>query len=297
MSRAFLQRAAALVLVPFAASAFVLPPLPAHTQAPPVTQDPAAPPKRRNPQMDEDDQLVTKFFNDCDENGNGWISFREAESAMSLNRDSFAIFDKDRDGRIDPIEFKIRYDVIKKLGGAFPAPTSSGHTRRSTSRSPEALVRAYDRNADGILDTLELKRLFAETSGSTLPPEVAMGILDQDKSGKLEAPELAHLAAILSRSSSSEPAGPAPESIDELFGKRVKRSAQSGATAQSLWIPGPVTAFKRLDFDEDGQLSASDLIELARPLQVPVRIHALIAALDTDGDGTLSEAEFRASMR
>ncbi len=88
-----------------------------------------------------------------------------------------------------------------------------------------------------------------------------------------------------------------PESIDELFGKRVKRSAQSGSTAQSLWIPGPVTSFKRLDFDEDGQLSANDLIELARPLQVPVRIHALIAALDTDGDGTLSEAEFRASMR
>jgi Ca2+-binding EF-hand superfamily protein len=268
-----------------------------HAQAGRPAQDGAPPPKRRNPQLEEDDQLVTRYFNDCDENGNGWISFREAESAMSLDRDSFKIFDTDRDGRIDAIEFKTRYAAIKKLGGAFPAPATSGHARRTSTRSPETLVRAYDKNADGILDTLELKRLFEETSGSTLPPDVAMGILDLDKSGKLEAPELAHLAAILSRSGSGEPTGPPPESIDELFGKRMKRAPQSAATAQALWIPGPVPAFKRLDFDEDGELSANDLIELARPLQVPVRIHAIIAALDTDGDGTLSEAEFRSSMR
>ncbi len=291
-----MTRSLLLAVFAFAASAFAWPP-PAVQRPPAPDSKDVPPPRRHNPKAGADDAVIERYFADCDENGNGWISFREAESAMGLSRQSFAEFDKDRDGRIDPVEFKLRYEAIKKFGGAFPAPTSSTTARRGPARTPDTLVRAYDKNADGILDSLELKRLLDENAGA-LPSDVALEILDLDRSGKLEAAEIAHLASILSRSAAPQSAGPAPESIDELFAKRMKRPSEStGSTALSLWIPGPVSAFERLDYDEDGQLSASDLVELARPLQVPVRIHALIAALDTDGDGTLSESEFRASMR
>lgn len=298
MPRQLLPRMTVAVLAVLAASSFHVssPQLREQTPATPPA-DSGSPPKRRTLQTATNEELVEKYFADSDANANGFISFKEAEAAMKLDRDDFAVFDKDRDGRIDPTEFKSRYEAIKKLGGAFPAPIAPEGIRRASMRSPETLVRAYDRNADGRIDSLELKRLLEENSGSALQPELAMEVLDQDRSGELEELELTRLATMLFRAGTSEGRGPAPKSIAELFGKRMKRAAPDSATPHVLWIPGPVSAFRRLDYDEDGRIDAQDLIELSRPIQVPVRIHALIAAIDTDGDGALSEAEFWASMR
>ena len=41
-----------------------------------------------------DDELIAKHFSDCDANGNSWISFKEAETAMGLDRPGFAAFDE-----------------------------------------------------------------------------------------------------------------------------------------------------------------------------------------------------------
>ena len=62
-------------------------------------------------------------------------------------------------------------------------------------------------------------------------------------------------------------------------------------------IEGPVSAFTRLDLNEDGKITLEDLDGLARPIHLDVRFPAVIAILDTDNDGGVSPEEFYASMR
>ena len=61
-------------------------------------------------------------------------------------------------------------------------------------------------------------------------------------------------------------------------------------------IPGPVPSFRRLDLDNDGKITAEDLLALQRPMQLPVRYAAVLATLDTNGDGGIDATEFAASM-
>ena len=69
-----------------------------------------------------------------------------------------------------------------------------------------------------------------------------------------------------------------------------------GVSRVSPEIIGPVTHFRRLDLDDDGLVSIEDLRRLQAPLQLPVRAAAVLAALDLDGDGVLSLAEFSAAL-
>ena len=61
-------------------------------------------------------------------------------------------------------------------------------------------------------------------------------------------------------------------------------------------IDGPVGSFRRLDLDGDGMISLEDLRRLQSPLALPVRAAAVLAALDSDGDGELSPREFSAAL-
>lgn len=289
-----LTRAAVALVASFATSSFHVTEPQGRGAAPTPAQSPPMA-KRRTIQTETDEDLIARFFSDCDANGNGTINFKEAEASLSLDRAGFAVFDKDKDGLIDATEFKDRYETVKRLGGAFPTPLTKEGALRGPPRSPEALFRVYDLNGDGALDALELKRALDQNSVDALPADVALETLDQDGSGKLEARELTRLAAVLFRRGPDTRTS-APKSIEELFGKAKRREKADGATPQAPLIPGPVSAFRRLDFDNDGRIDAQDLLELLRPLQAPVRVNALIAAIDTDGDGALSEAEFKASM-
>ncbi|MEO6711206.1 MAG: hypothetical protein ABI054_07020, partial [Planctomycetota bacterium] len=61
-------------------------------------------------------------------------------------------------------------------------------------------------------------------------------------------------------------------------------------------IDGPVRHFRRLDLDGDVRVSTEDLRRLQSPLELSVRAGAVLAALDSDGDGELSPEEFDAAL-
>jgi Ca2+-binding EF-hand superfamily protein len=62
---------------------------------------------------------------------------------------------------------------------------------------------------------------------------------------------------------------------------------------RALRLPGQ---FTRLDADGNGAVDAADLKELMSPARSSVRGGAVIAALDTNGDGKLDPGEFVAAF-
>lgn len=85
-------------------------------------------------------------------------------------------------------------------------------------------------------------------------------------------------------------------SIQELFGRVKPRIWREHAVPEPDRLVGPVLSFRRLDYDDDGGIGREDLNVLLTGSGLDVRPNALVAALDTDGDGYVSEAEFYASM-
>lgn len=81
-------------------------------------------------------------------------------------------------------------------------------------------------------------------------------------------------------------------SIIELFGQRYPRVVHPGSSPEPEQIIGPVHSFRRLDYDDDGNISVDDLAVLLLGSGLQDRPQALIAILDKDGDGQLSEVEF-----
>ena len=61
-------------------------------------------------------------------------------------------------------------------------------------------------------------------------------------------------------------------------------------------ITGPVRSFRRLDLDNNGQISLAELEELLRPLFSPVRVHTVHHTLDRNQDGFLTEDEYNAAL-
>lgn len=251
---------------------------------------------RRTDKPALEDDVAGGYFKTCDYSGDGWISFSEGRASIGLDRDAFAVYDKDRDGRIDLSEFKARYHSILEHGGAFPEPKKKIETRQARQRTSEEMLAAYDTSADKALDVKELKRVLEDYPLAGLAPEVLLQKLDVDASKGLELGELAALSEVLFPTPEGSEPAPKPKSIQELFGRLEPREVQAGSTPFPPRIPGPVSSFRRLDLDGDGRISLEDLTQLQRPIQIPVRINAVLATLDTDGDGSVSEAELAASM-
>ena len=86
------------------------------------------------------------------------------------------------------------------------------------------------------------------------------------------------------------------ESILELFGRVKSRVRRENSAPEPDQIVGPVPSFRRLDFDNNGAIGRNDLDLLLLGAGLDMRPNALIASLDTDGDGSISEAEFAESM-
>lgn len=239
---------------------------------------------------------VQKYFATCDYDASGYISFSEAKASLGIDRDGWPAYDEDNDGRITEKEFSRRYEAILATGGAFNPPTPKADARASLPEKAEDALATYDKNRDGGLDMSEIDFLLIEIGAIRMEAETSIDQFDRDLTRKLEVPELEDLLVLL-RPDKAKSKGPRPRSLDELFGKLVPRTIQPGSTPQPVRITPPVLTFRRLDIDADGAISLEDLSELQRPLVLPVRARAVLAALDANGDGTLDEAEFRASMR
>lgn len=236
-----------------------------------------------------------RYFAICDYDASGWISYSEANASLGIDRDGWKAYDEDKDGRIIASEFRQRYEAILASGGAFLPPRPKAEAREAIPERADQALETYDKNKDGGLDTGELETLLVEVGAVRLEAETSIEQFDRDLTRKLESAEIEDLLTLLKPATGTSK-GPRPRTIDELFGKLLPRKIQEGSTPQPVRITAPVRSFRRLDIDADGRISLEDLAELQRPLVLPVRARAVLAALDTDGDGVLDEPEFRASM-
>jgi hypothetical protein len=237
------------------------------------------------------------YFEICDHDLNGWISYREAVQSLQLSRPEFPIYDDDRDGRISREEFATRYQRVVDQTGAFPEPLFGSGPTNALSRNPEQILHAFDQNADRSIGTAELAQVLAVYDRGMLSPDVLQAELDRDGDGKLQGAELSGLARVLTAPLEQDTdLADKPTTIDELFGEVIPRDSGPDSVPQPPRIPGPVPHFRRLDLDNDGLISMEDLRRLQAPLQVNARIGAVWATLDTNGDGAVDFEEFRAAL-
>lgn len=246
---------------------------------------------------DEIAQTAGAYFALADWNGDGSIVFKEAAGAMSIDREAFRTWDGDRDGRIQQAEFVARYRAIVERGGAVARPVGKPDAAApAVQRAPDELLSLYDDNRDRGLDLAELARLVTDSKNRDLEAEQLLGSLDKDASLRIEGAELQQLAARLAGGAfAAEPA--AKKTLAQLFETPQTREAKVAAAREPARIAGPASDFRRLDHDGDGGITVEDLVELQRPLALPIRPQALVSALDKDGDGRIGPDEFAASMR
>lgn len=271
-------------------------------------------------------QLETEYFATTDYNGDGWISYREGQSALLMTRASFAQYDIDGNGRVTQEEFKRRYRELLDLTGAFRRPTPQGvsipdqnpvgaevadsdrpidlasllaETTGPLFTSPEAFVGEYDENVDGRLSAQELVKA-SEALGFDFGAsgEATLATLDKDGSGFAEPSELAGaLAAFgIMSAAGTAPTLPKAKSIEELFGGGEVRKGYAGSTPRPPYFKGPVRPFRRLDINDSGAIEVVDLEKLSVSAHPRIRPAAVIATLDLDGDGELSQDEFAAAF-
>ncbi|MEW6072528.1 MAG: EF-hand domain-containing protein [Planctomycetota bacterium] len=254
-------------------------------------------------------------FRICDADRNGWLSFREAEFALHLDREEFRRYDADADGRIDPTEFAARYAEVLALVGGLPVlraelqdrlwepppltltPIDPGGAEGMVPTAPDLLV-AYDRSGDEALDQDELELLLGAL-GAKVDVEVVLAGMDVDQTRTLVLAEIEPLAGLVADYLRARPDARGLDDRDaflRLFSSPRSRLAGERTIPGPPHIPGPVTHFRRLDLDDDGFVDARDLALLLAPARIPIRTSAVLAALDRDGDSRLDETEFLAAM-
>jgi Ca2+-binding EF-hand superfamily protein len=241
------------------------------------------------------EDVTTEYFKTCDYDQDGWITFNEARQSLGLDQKGFGVYDTDIDGRISQAEFTARYESIIAHGGVFLAPIARADKHKAPKRSAQELLEAFDADRDGALDQTEIGRALADYGVRDVDAARVLAIADHDASGRVEASELQAVIGVLEPNSATEhkKAG----SIAELFDQIEPRKVERGDTQQPAHILGPVSTFRRLDYDQNGTISVADLEALQRPMQLPVRIRAVLAVLDTDKDGVLSPSELKAALQ
>ncbi|MDG2144172.1 MAG: hypothetical protein P8N31_11495 [Planctomycetota bacterium] len=253
------------------------------------------------------DQQEKEYFTTCDYDANGWISYREAEASLHLNRDGFAQYDANDDGQVTREEFHDRYTQLIQRVGIFRIPTPIGQTEPAPAvpvepgaapafpATSQAFVNTYDANVDGRLDVSEVGPAATSLGFPNVDPVAVLKLLDKDGSSFVEPAEIAAIIQGLNASGATITA-PKAASIDELFGKSLERPYFVGATPRPPLIQGPVIPFRRLDVNNNGFIEVADLEKLSVSAHTVIRPSAVLAGLDRDGDGKLSPEELKAAF-
>ncbi len=249
-------------------------------------------------------------FKKSDLDGSGWISFREGEATLGLDRDRFLTYDLNQDGRLGPREFGIHFSrTLQRTGSVRPPAETPAEADAPKPYPPppseelepypsvQDLLRLYDRDRSHGLDEKEVGTLFVDVQ-LALSPQVVVRQMDPNESGELEQQELAPIASLVRDTllrANPDVAQVPIQVIEELYAETAPKPPK----AQNLppRIAGPATHFRRLDLFGDGFIDPAELEELVPPTRMRVRASAIVSALDTNGDGRLDADEFRSSMR
>lgn len=248
------------------------------------------------PADEQEAARIADYFGIADFDGGGWISFEEASQSMSVDRDGFARFDGNRDGRIQFEEFEARYREVLARGGAFERPRTPEKPPLPPARDAAGLLFAYDSDLNGALSLAEVEALLVDYQVKNTSAAFALSQFDNDGSGRLERGELEYLAGLISTlrgTAGDETPEAEADSLEALFGTPIPRPKEPGSVPAPPRISGPVRPFFRLDHDGDGAIQAADLEALQFPLTLSVRSATVVAALDRDGDGALSQDELK----
>jgi len=242
--------------------------------------------------------LQRPVFMTIDYDHNGWLSYSEARASVGIDRAEFALYDRDRDGRIALREFVLRYDEVVAQSGAFRVPTPDPKADWTKAPSAAAMRNECDRDADGALDLGELANLLERWKRPELDAASVLEKLDVDGDGRLghgELATLAHLAdAAILGGDGARRAG--ATTVVELFGAITPRNEAYGTTKGVPRIVGPVPHFVRLDLDRDGVITLAELARLQEGSGLSTRSGAVLAAMDLNGDNRLTEREFLAGL-
>jgi len=238
-----------------------------------------------------------QYFSMADANGSKWISFAEARATMRFDAARFRVFDTDNDGRLTIKEFSEFVNVEAAAGRVVRKPNVPAGLVKQPARNADQIRSAYDIDLDGAISSLELERLLVDYQGNSrdrLDAATTLDRHDSDGSGVLERDELDRIATLINPRTGlavSEERRPTGRSIIDIFGRPIERGENLPPR-----IKGPVPTFHRLDVDRDGFVSLDDLERLEGTTFAPVRLSSVLATLDRDGDGRMSEAEFVQAM-
>lgn len=261
-----------------------------------LPQGRGAPPAEKGRGTAAEDDLSSVYFETADWDKDGFIRFSEAEKSMGISLSEFALFDADHDGLVVLAEFAKRYQMTAERGGVFSAPRAKPDAPRPAKKDAKSLLLAYDEDLDGMLNESEVARALEEARIDDPSPLVIVTTFDKDRSSGIDGAELEQFASLLHPEARGSGAKKSM-SLTELFDRTETEDARTGNTIGPRRTTGPISVFKRLDYDRSGSIGLQDLEELYRPLRSPVRPAVVLATLDTDGDGVISRDEFDASMR
>ncbi len=150
-----------------------------------------------------DEGRAELYFRVADHDGDGWISWREAQESLRFDKLRFEQLDLDGDGLLDLAEFEAAYRRTVERIGAFPPPVprpgSEGERLLASAEAEPTPGLWPTRPAGSVLELFgHVKERDDDRSLVRLPPRIAGPVpaferLDLDRDGRLSDADLDRL--------------------------------------------------------------------------------------------------------
>lgn len=250
-------------------------------------------------------QFLQEHFALCDLDRNGWLSLREGEITLSIDRIEFRRTDQDLDGRLDLAEFVAHQAVfLARLGAREPSFTPAV-VELASSSTTTVLPTTVEPNQDSTFEALATEDPPVAVPGSLVPAtphsafdsmRVKPGLLlrryDVDGSAGIDATEIAHLFREAEMQLS-------PELVVAQMDQDESRQLEQGELLAIAWMASqhlpeallPREAPPEVAFETESDPTTTTPEALQRGTLGEGPTH--FRRLDADDDGFIDEADLR----